>query len=54
MTVQEYGLNLNKLSRNSPHMVAESRDEINKFLCSVKFGENKMQECYVTGRYEHL
>ena len=32
MTVQEYGLKFNKLSRYARHMVADSRTQMNKFL----------------------
>ena len=32
MTVQEYGLKFNKLSRYASHMVADSRAQMNKFL----------------------
>ena len=40
MTVQEYGLKLNQLSRYTPHMVADSIVQINKFfLWSVRFGK---------------
>ena len=35
MTVQEYGLKFNQLSRYSPHMVADSRAQMNKFLYGV-------------------
>ena len=35
MTVQEYGLNFNQLSRYAPHMVANSSAQINKFLYGV-------------------
>ena len=32
MTVQEYGIKFNQLSRYAPHMVATSMAQINKFL----------------------
>ena len=35
MTVQEYGLKFNQLCRYSPHMVADSRAHMNKFLYGV-------------------
>ena len=35
MTVQEYGLKFNKLSRYAPHMVADSRAQMHKFLYGV-------------------
>ena len=35
MTVQEYGLKFNQLYRYAPHMVADSRAQMNKFLCGV-------------------
>ncbi|WMV59601.1 hypothetical protein MTR67_052986 [Solanum verrucosum] len=35
MTVQEYGLKFTQLSRYSPHMVADSRTQMNKFLYGV-------------------
>ena len=35
MTVQEYGLKFNKLSRYASHMVADSRAQMNKFLYGV-------------------
>ena len=35
MTVQEYGLNFNELSKYAPHMVADSRAHMNKFLYGV-------------------
>ena len=35
MTVQEYGLKFNKLSRYAPHIVADSRGQMNKFLYEV-------------------
>ena len=35
MTVQEYGLNFNQLSKNAPHMVADSRAQMNRFLYGV-------------------
>ena len=35
MTVQEYGLKFNQLSRYAPHMVADSRDQMNMCLCGV-------------------
>ena len=35
MTVQEYGLNFNQLSRYAPKMVADSSAQINKFLYGV-------------------
>ena len=54
MTVQEYGLEFNHLYRYSPHMVADSRAQMKKFLYwSVKFGENLVQKFCFTGRYEH-
>ena len=55
MTVQEYGIKFNQLSRYDPHMVADSRAQMNKFLYGfVIFGENRVQKCDVTWRYEHL
>ena len=35
MTVQEYGLLFNKLSRYAPHINADSRAKMNKFLYGV-------------------
>ena len=35
MTVQEYGLKFNQLSGYGPHMVADSRAQMNKFLYGV-------------------
>ena len=35
MTVQEYGLKFNQLSRYAPHMVVDSRAQMNKFLYGV-------------------
>ena len=35
MTVQEYGLKFNNLSKYAPHMVADSRAQMNKFLYGV-------------------
>ena len=35
MTVQEYGLKFNQLSRYAPHMGPDSRTQINKFLYGV-------------------
>ena len=35
MTVQEYGLKLKQISRYAPYMVADSRDQMNKFLYGV-------------------
>ena len=35
MTVQENGLKFNQLSRYAPHMVADSRPQMNKFLYGV-------------------
>ena len=35
MTVQEYGLKINQLSRYAPHMVADSNAQMNKFLYGV-------------------
>ena len=35
ITFQEYGLKFNQLSRYAPHMVADSRAQMNKFLCGV-------------------
>ena len=35
MTVQEYGLKFNQLCRYSPHMVADSGAQKNKFLYGV-------------------
>ena len=35
MTVQEYGLKFNQLSRYIPHMVTDSRAQMNKFLYGV-------------------
>ena len=55
MKVQEYRLTFNQLSRYAPHMVADSRAQMNKFLYGfVIFGENRVQKCDVTWRYEHL
>ena len=35
MTIQEYELKFNHLSRYAPHMVVDSRDQMNKFLYGV-------------------
>ena len=35
MTVHEYGLKFNQLSKKAPHMVAYSRPQMNKFLYGV-------------------
>ena len=35
MTVQEYEFKFNNLSRYAPHMVADSRAHMNKFLYKV-------------------
>ena len=35
MTVQEYGLKFNQISSYAPHMVADSRAHMNKFLYGV-------------------
>ena len=35
MTIQEYELKFNHLSRYAPHMVVYSRDQMNKFLYGV-------------------
>ena len=35
MTVQEYGLKLNHLYRYAPHIVADSRAQLNKFMYGV-------------------
>ncbi|KAH0725447.1 hypothetical protein KY284_001312 [Solanum tuberosum] len=35
MTAQEYGLKFTQLSRYAPHIVADSRDQMNKFLYGV-------------------
>ena len=35
MTIQEYGLKFNQLSRYSPHMVADSKSQMKKFLYGV-------------------
>ena len=35
MTVQEYSLNFDQLSRYAPHMVDDSRAQMNKFLYGV-------------------
>ena len=35
MSVQEYGLKFNKLSKYAPHIVADSMAQINKFLFGV-------------------
>ena len=35
MTVQEYGLKFNQLSGYGPHMIADSRAQMNKFLYGV-------------------
>ena len=32
MTVQEYGLNFNQLSKYAPNMVADSKAQMNKFF----------------------
>ena len=53
MTVQEYGLKFNQLSRDAPHMVADSKAQMNNFLY-VRLSEDRVQECYVVGRHEHL
>ena len=37
MTVQQYGLKFNLLSRYDPHMVADSRAQMNKFLYGVSY-----------------
>ena len=39
MTVEEYELKFNKLSRHAPHMVGYSRAQMN-LVWSVRFGEN--------------
>ena len=36
MAVQEYGLKFNQLSRYAPHIVADSRAQINKFMYGVQ------------------
>ena len=35
MTVQEYEIKFNQLSRYAPHMVSDFRAQMNKFLCGV-------------------
>ena len=35
MTVQEYGLKFNQLSKYAPHMDADSRAQMNRFLYGV-------------------
>ena len=35
MTVQDYGLKFNQLSRYAPHLVADSRAQMIKFLYGV-------------------
>ena len=35
MTVQEYGLKFNQLYRYAPHIVVDSRAQMNKFLDGV-------------------
>ena len=35
MTIQEYGLKFNQLSRYAPHMVADSKAQMNKFMYGV-------------------
>ena len=35
MNVQEYGLTFNQLSRYAPHIVVDSRAQMNKFLCGM-------------------
>jgi len=35
MMVQEYGLKFTQLSRYAPHMVADSRAQMNKFMYGV-------------------
>ena len=35
MTIQEYGLKFNQHSRFVPHIVADSRDQMNKFSYGV-------------------
>ena len=56
MTVQEYGLKFNQLSRYAPHMVADSRAQMNKFLYEVS--DLEKSECtnamLLVWRYEHL
>ena len=37
MTVQEYEIKFNQLSRYAPHMVADSRAKMNKFLYGVSY-----------------
>ena len=37
VTVQEYGLKFNQLSRYAPHMAADSRAKMNKFLYGVSY-----------------
>ncbi|XP_069143544.1 uncharacterized protein [Solanum lycopersicum] len=37
MIVQEYGLKFKQLSRYAPHMVADSRDHMNKFLYGISY-----------------
>ena len=37
MTVQEYGIKFNQLSRYAPHMVVDSRAQMNKFLHEVSY-----------------
>ena len=57
MTVQEYGIKFNQLSRYAPHLVADSRAQINKFLYVVSdLVKTKCinAEMHVIGRYEHV
>ena len=35
MTVQEYGLKFTQLSKYAPHMVTDSRAQMNKFMYGV-------------------
>ena len=37
MTLQEYGLMFNQLSKSAPQMVADSRAQMNKFLYGVSY-----------------
>ena len=37
MTIQEHGLKFNQLSEYAPHMIADSRAQMNKFLYGVSY-----------------
>ena len=49
MTVQEYGLKFNQLSRYGPHMVAYSRAQMNKFFmeCQIWLKLSVEMRCYM-------